>query len=282
MRDLIKAVKALSDETRLRMLNLLLVRECCVCEVVQTLDISQTRASRNLNLLYNAGFLKVRREGLWAYYCIDRDGMSPHLQAILEATRQALEGDGQMRNDLERLRTAERAGPEYAGKACQTGPAGDNSSSRARRWIGSMTAAGGRRSNMKTVLFVCVHNSGRSQMAEALFNSLAGGRARAISAGSQPAARVNPVVAAAMLEEGIDISRNKPKLLTLDMMEGVDKVVTMGCENSCPLTTAETEDWALADPEGKPLAEVRQIRSEIKARVTKLVEQMAPGGGENT
>jgi ArsR family transcriptional regulator len=75
MRNLVKATKALSDETRLRILNLLLVRECCVCEVMQVLDVSQTRASRNLNLLYDAGFLKVRREGLWAYYSIDKSGL---------------------------------------------------------------------------------------------------------------------------------------------------------------------------------------------------------------
>ena len=127
---------------------------------------------------------------------------------------------------------------------------------------------------MKTVLFICVHNAGRSQMAEAFFNKMAKGKARAISAGSQPADKVNPTVVAAMKEEGIDISQNKPKLLTLEMMEGIDKAFTMGCENTCPLTTVETEDWALEDPSGKPIDQVRKIRDEIKARVAKLVKQM--------
>ncbi len=98
---------------------------------------------------------------------------------------------------------------------------------------------------MKTVLFICVHNSGRSQIAEAFFNKMARGKAKAISAGSHPADKVNPTVVVAMREEGIDVSRNKPKLLTLEMMEGIDKAITMGCENSCPLTTVETDDWAL-------------------------------------
>jgi arsenate reductase len=127
---------------------------------------------------------------------------------------------------------------------------------------------------MKTVIFICVHNSGRSQMAEAYFNDIAQGKARAISAGSQPADQVNPVVAAAMLEEGIDIRGNKPRLLTSEMMEGVEKAVTMGCEDACPYTAALTEDWGLEDPKGKPLGKVREIRDEIKRRVEELVREM--------
>lgn len=127
---------------------------------------------------------------------------------------------------------------------------------------------------MKTVLFICVHNSGRSQMAEAFFNQLANDRAKAISAGSQPAARVNPLVIESMREAGIDISQNKPKLLTLEMMQGIDKAITMGCENTCPVTTVETEDWDLEDPKDKPIEQVREIRNEIKARVTNLAKEM--------
>lgn len=125
---------------------------------------------------------------------------------------------------------------------------------------------------MKTVLFICVHNSGRSQMAEAFFNQMAKGRSKAISAGSHPADKVNPVAAEAMREVGIDISRNRPKLLTMKMMEGVDKAITMGCEDGCPLTTVQTDDWALEDPKDKPIEQVRKIRDEIKKRVKRLVE----------
>ena len=129
---------------------------------------------------------------------------------------------------------------------------------------------------MKKVLFVCVHNAGRSQMAEAFFNQMAKGKAKGFSAGTQPADKVNPVVVAAMREVGIDISRQKPKLLTLEMLESVDRVITMGCgaEGVCPASFVPTEDWQLEDPEGKPIERVRQIRDEVKARVEELVRTL--------
>jgi ArsR family transcriptional regulator len=110
MRDLTKAFRALSDETRLRILNLLLERECCVCEVMQALEISQTRASRNLSVLYNAGFLKLRRDGLWSLYSIDQKGMSEHFTALVEAVHKGLEGNEVVALDRERLKKAERVG----------------------------------------------------------------------------------------------------------------------------------------------------------------------------
>lgn len=129
---------------------------------------------------------------------------------------------------------------------------------------------------MRTVLFVCVHNSGRSQMAEAFFNQLAKGKARALSAGTKPGKAVNPVVVEVMREAGIDISGNRPKALTLEMVEKVDKVVTMGCgvEGICPATFVETEDWEVEDPEGKTLDEVRKIRDEIRAKVVDLLKEV--------
>jgi len=131
---------------------------------------------------------------------------------------------------------------------------------------------------MKTILFVCVHNSGRSQMAEALFNQLARRKAQALSAGTQPAGNVNPVVVEAMKEVGIDISGNKPKALTMDIVEKVDRMITMGCgaeaETVCPARFVETEDWELEDPKDKSLEEIRKIRDEIKERVTKLIKEM--------
>lgn len=126
---------------------------------------------------------------------------------------------------------------------------------------------------MKTVLFICIHNAGRSQMAEAFFNRMAGGKARAISAGSQPADGVNPLAAQAMNEVGLDISRNKPKLLTPEMMDGVDRAVTMGCGDVCPVTTVPTDDWELEDPKDKNIERVRIIRDEIKARVSDLIKE---------
>ena len=111
MKDLVKSMKALSDETRLRFLKILLERECCVCEVMQALDISQTRASRNLSALYDAGFLKLRKDGLWSLYSIDREGMEEYYSDLVDAVGKALEGDKVVDTDRERLRRAERVGP---------------------------------------------------------------------------------------------------------------------------------------------------------------------------
>ena len=113
MRELVKAFKALSDETRLRILNLLLERECCVCEVMQALGISQTRASRNLNTLHDAGFLKLRKEGLWSLYSIDKEEMREYFPYLVEAVRRALEGNEVATSDRERLKQARRLGPGY-------------------------------------------------------------------------------------------------------------------------------------------------------------------------
>lgn len=129
-----------------------------------------------------------------------------------------------------------------------------------------------------TVLFVCVHNSGRSQMAAAFFNLMAKGKAKAFSAGTKPADTVNPVVVEAMREVGIDISGNRPQMLTMDLVEKADRMITMGCgadaEAVCPAGFLETEDWALDDPHGKPIEEVRKIRDEVKRRVENLLTEM--------
>jgi arsenate reductase len=113
-------------------------------------------------------------------------------------------------------------------------------------------------------------------MAEAFFNHLAKGKALAISAGTQPANEVNPIVVEAMREIGIEISGNKPKALTMDMVEKADRIITMGCRDEagavCPASFIETEDWALEDPKGKSLEDVRKIRDEIKTRVARLLD----------
>jgi len=130
---------------------------------------------------------------------------------------------------------------------------------------------------MKRVLFVCVENAGRSQMAEAFANHYGKGKLAATSAGVMPPERVNPVVVEAMKERGIDISMNKPKLLTLKMAEEADRVITMGCsvEKVCPAPLLKNViDWALEDPKGKPIEAVRRIRDEIEARVLKLIEEL--------
>jgi arsenate reductase len=129
---------------------------------------------------------------------------------------------------------------------------------------------------MKKILFVCIHNSGRSQMAEAFFNHYAKGKAQAFSAGIHYASQIDPTVVEAMAERGIDISSKRPKMLTLEMLGVADKVITMGCgaEGVCPATFVPTEDWQLEDPEGKPIEQVRAIRDEIEAKVKQLIEEI--------
>jgi protein-tyrosine-phosphatase len=131
--------------------------------------------------------------------------------------------------------------------------------------------------DMKKVLFVCVENAGRSQMAEAFANHYGKGKLLASSAGIMLADRVNPLVVEAMKEKGIDISTNKPKLLTPAMAEGADKIITMGCsvEKICTAPLLKNViDWELEDPKGKPLKKVREIRDEIERRVLKLIAEL--------
>ena len=132
---------------------------------------------------------------------------------------------------------------------------------------------------MKKVLFVCVHNSGRSQIAEAFFNHMAYGIAQGMSAGTQPVTDINPMALEAMAEIGIDMSHQKPKLLTPELTSQVERVITMGCgaESLCPATFLPTEDWGLEDPAGQPIEKVHQIRDQIKMKVQKLIDEMREG-----
>ncbi|UQX88502.1 arsenate reductase ArsC [Jatrophihabitans telluris] len=128
-----------------------------------------------------------------------------------------------------------------------------------------------------SVLFVCVHNAGRSQMAAGWLTHLAGDRVEVRSAGSEPAETINPAAVAAMREIGIDIAGEQPKRLHPDAVATSDVVVTMGCGDTCPyFPGVRYEDWQLTDPAGQPIEVVRQVRDEIKARIEVLVEQLLP------
>ena len=130
------------------------------------------------------------------------------------------------------------------------------------------------------VLFVCVHNAGRSQMAAALLERKAEGRVRVLSAGSEPADELNPAVVEAMGELGIDISAERPKKLEDGMVSTSDVVITMGCGDACPIYPGKRyEDWELEDPSGKELETVRGIRDEIESRVDALLGELSPVGG---
>jgi arsenate reductase (thioredoxin) len=128
---------------------------------------------------------------------------------------------------------------------------------------------------VKTVLFACIHNAGRSQMAAALFNLLADpAKAQAISAGTEPGARVHPEVVSVMRESGVDLSTVVPRRLTDEVAWQASMLVTMGCGEACPVVPGvERDDWPLDDPKGKPVERVRQIRGEIERRVRALLEE---------
>jgi arsenate reductase (thioredoxin) len=138
-----------------------------------------------------------------------------------------------------------------------------------------MTTDADHTSARPTVLFVCIHNAGRSQMAAGYLQHLAGDRVDVLSAGSQPADQVNPVAVAAMAEEGVDITSETPKLLTDTAVQEADVVVTMGCGDECPFYPGKRyEDWVLDDPAGQGIDVVRSIRDEIRQRVEHLIKEL--------
>ncbi|RIJ51702.1 arsenate reductase ArsC [Clavibacter lycopersici] len=131
-----------------------------------------------------------------------------------------------------------------------------------------------------TVLFVCIHNAGRSQMAAGYMRELSGGAVQVRSGGSEPGDQINPVAIQAMAEEGIDISRAVPQLMTTEQVKDSDVVITMGCGDVCPIFPGKRyEDWELTDPKGKGLDEVRPIRDDIKGRVEALLAELLPATG---
>jgi arsenate reductase len=128
---------------------------------------------------------------------------------------------------------------------------------------------------MSGILFLCIHNAGRSQMAAGFARELSGGRVNIFSGGSEPADQVNPVAVEVMNELGIDISKYQPQKFTNELLGEVDVVVTMGCGDTCPFIPGKTYiDWPLDDPKGKPIDDVRRIRDDIKARVEQLISQL--------
>ncbi|GHD49027.1 arsenate reductase ArsC [Mycetocola manganoxydans] len=128
-----------------------------------------------------------------------------------------------------------------------------------------------------SVLFVCVHNAGRSQMAAGYMTALSGGQVEVLSAGSEPKDQINPIAVEAMAEEGIDIANNTPKILTTEAVKDSDVVITMGCGDTCPIFPGKRyEDWELEDPAGQGIESVRPIRDDIKARIEQLLSEILP------
>lgn len=133
-----------------------------------------------------------------------------------------------------------------------------------------------------TVLFLCVHNAGRSQMAAGFLTELSGGAIEVLSAGSMPGSQLNPVAVEAMAEVGIDIAGEQPKKLSTEAVQASDVVITMGCGDQCPYFAGKRyEDWELTDPAGHGIETVREVRDEIKSRIEALIASLSPAVGEN-
>jgi len=134
-------------------------------------------------------------------------------------------------------------------------------------------------SDRPTVLFVCIHNAGRSQMAAGYMTALSGDTVEVRSGGSEPGDQINPIAIQAMAEEGIDISQGVPQLMTVEQVRDSDVVITMGCGDVCPIFPGKRyEDWELIDPKGKSIDEVRPIRDDIKRRIEQLLAEILPAG----
>ena len=132
-------------------------------------------------------------------------------------------------------------------------------------------------SDKPTILFVCVHNAGRSQMAAGYAQALGGDRVEVLSAGSAPKDQINPIAIQAMAEDGINIAGNQPKILTTDAVRDSDAVITMGCGDACPIFPGKRyEDWELTDPAGRGIEDVRPIRDDVKHRVQTLLAELLP------
>ena len=137
-------------------------------------------------------------------------------------------------------------------------------------------------SDKPSVLFVCVHNAGRSQMAAGFLTALSDGGVEVRSAGSMPADQVNPVAVQAMQEVGVDIADQQPKILTTDAVQASDVVITMGCGDACPIFPGKRyEDWKLDDPAGQGIESVRPIRDDIRTRVQTLLDELLPPGNQS-
>jgi arsenate reductase len=240
--------KAMGDPVRIQILQMLAENgEMCVCRITENLDMTQSSVSHHLAALKNADLVSVRRGGQWSYYSLRGDTLTDNVIAFVQ---------------------------EMLDKLAISSVDGEQS-----RKCDPLCCNGENPVSMKKVVFVCIHNSGRSQMAEAFANRLGAGVVYAESAGTAPGLELNPVVVKAMEEIGYDMSGHHPKMLTAQMIEDADRVITMGCGVEpdgavCPVVFTQSEDWGLDDPNGKLIEEVRVIRDDIMARVQQLISEM--------
>lgn len=300
------ALRALADPLRLRMLSLIAASpsgEACVCDLAELTDVSQPTVSHHLKVLRDARVVSSERRGTWVYYRVE-PGMRPVVAALVDGLRAALrpepqahpraQGDRELVDvDARLVRMAERiadATADVSGDAVlrivRESYASLARSSRVSSHLLVLTerfatqrirdARRDRDADVPHVLFVCVQNAGRSQLAAALVERRAAGRVVARSAGSMPAADVHPDVRALIDELGVD-GDPFPKPLTDDAVRAADVVVTMGCGDVCPIIPGvRYEDWEVGDPALASPEGVRAIRDDIERRVDLLLAELDP------
>ena len=260
--DMARVFKVLGDPVRLRVLSLIAARrggEVCVCEITDAFDLTGPTISYHLRQLRETGLVDCQRRATWVYYRI--------VPERLAALAQFLDPAGLMPpvGSEPSAQARRSAGTTVSGvtSSCSNAAAPPSNS-------GSTTVT-----DKPTVLFVCVHNAGRSQMAAGWLRHLAGASIDIRSAGSEPADQVNPVAVEAMREVGIDISDQSPKLLDRDTAQAADVIITMGCGDACPTFPGKRyEDWTLDDPADRDLDTVRTIRDDIRGRVERLLTEL--------
>jgi arsenate reductase (thioredoxin) len=314
----VDVLRAMADPTRLEICGRLAAEELCVCHLVEDLGLGQPLVSHHLKVMKEAGLVETRRHSYWTYYRLAPAALNAVVDelAVLrgqsftpgnprpcrvdqqegKAVRTWVEGyvvDQQVRGIIQRLsgefegifppETVERYVVESSGHLADAKVKGYVSLlaekfARQRLRAGAQVE-GAIVKEVPEVLFVCVHNAGRSQMAAGLLHRAAGDRVNVRSAGSTPADEIHANVREAMAEVGIDLFQEFPKPLTDEVVRAADVVVTMGCGDACPVYPGKRYlDWELPDPAGKPLEEVREIRDEIDRRIHALISDLLPEG----
>jgi protein-tyrosine-phosphatase/DNA-binding transcriptional ArsR family regulator len=314
-RTTVEVLRALADATRLDICRRLGTEELCVCHLVEDLHLGQPLISHHLKVLREAGLVETRRHSYWTYYRLVPQAINAVVDelAVLRGqsftpasprpcrvdeqkgeTQSWVEGyvvDHHVRGIVERLykefegifspERVERFVVESSGHLADAKVKGYASLLTERfarqRLRACGQAEGALVKEVPEVLFVCVHNAGRSQMAAGLLHEAAEGRVNVMSAGSTPVDEIHANVREAMAEIGIDLSQEFPKPLTDEVVRAADVVVTMGCGDACPIYPGKRYlDWELPDPASKPLEEVRAIRDEIDRRVHELLGELVP------
>jgi arsenate reductase (thioredoxin) len=314
----VEVLRALADPTRLSICRRLGAEELCVCHLVEELGLGQPLISHHLKVLKEAGLVETRRHSYWTYYRLLPQSLNSVVDelAVLRAQSfipaaprpcradqqkgnvmkpwvDGFVADHQLRGIVQRLskelegffstETIERFVVESWGQLADGKVKGYvpllTERFARQRLRACAQAEGAIVKEVPEVLFVCVHNAGRSQMAAGLLDRAAEGRVNVRSAGSTPADEIHAGVREAMAEIGIDLLREFPKPLTEEVVKAADVVVTMGCGDACPIYPGKRYiDWDLPDPAGKPLDVVRAIRDDIDARVHGLLEDLVPQG----